>query len=136
MKTTRKKNIFKKRTYKIGKEETNNQNIYTKQQIVIKKKNWIKKGTLLTENTHIKNGRLCLGKNLLTAYIPIEGYNFEDAIVINKKLIEQKSFMSMHIKKYINFIINNEMGKVRKLKLIIKNKKAKIKIELKLKRKY
>lgn len=103
----------KLRIYQLQTNTKTNQNLFFKQTPIKKDIKWIKKGELLTNNSDISFGKLCLGKNLLIGYMPIEGYNFEDAIVISKKIITEKSLTSTHIKKYLIFKIDNELGKVR-----------------------
>jgi DNA-directed RNA polymerase subunit beta len=102
------------RTYKLEDNLKTNQNLYIRQNLINKTGKLVKKGEILTNNSHINFGKLCLGKNLLIGYMPLEGYNFEDAIIINKKIIKEESLASMHIKKYLTFILDNEIGKVRK----------------------
>lgn len=61
---------------------------------------WVDKGDLLTNNFSSHNGELALGKNVLVAYLSWEGYNFEDALLINEKLIFNDLYTSLHIEKY------------------------------------
>ncbi len=61
---------------------------------------WIEKGDLLTNNFSSDRGELALGQNILVGYLPWEGYNFEDAILINEKLIYNDIYTSLHIEKY------------------------------------
>ena len=110
-------NLKKKKFFKIEEFRKTNQKMYITQKPRIKQMKWIKKGTMLNDNSYIENGKLCLGRNFLIAYMPFEGYNFEDAIIINKKIIEKEELTSQHIKKYLSFILNNEMGVVRKRKI-------------------
>jgi len=60
----------------------------------------IKKGEPLIDSASIKDGELSLGKNLLIAFIPWEGYNFEDAILISQRLVYDDIFTSIHIEKH------------------------------------
>jgi DNA-directed RNA polymerase subunit beta len=60
----------------------------------------IKKGEPLIDSASIKDGELSLGKNLLIAFMPWEGYNFEDAILISQRLVYDDIFTSIHIEKY------------------------------------
>lgn len=106
--------INKLKIYQLENNDKNNQSLYTNQKAIDKCGKWVKKGEIISNNTHIKFGKLSLGKNLLIAYMPLEGYNFEDAIIINRKVVKEKSLTSMHIKKYLSFILDNEIGKVRK----------------------
>ena len=74
----------------------------------------MKKGEIFKNESRKKNNTtLQLGKNILTGYISWEGYNFEDAIVINRNIIDQEIFTSTYLKNYRTFLINNELGKVR-----------------------
>nr|YP_010291906.1 RNA polymerase beta subunit [Xyris capensis]ULQ68503.1 RNA polymerase beta subunit [Xyris capensis] len=61
---------------------------------------WIKKGQILANGASTVGGELALGKNILVAYMPWEGYNFEDAVLISERLIYEDIFTSYHIKKY------------------------------------
>lgn len=100
-----------KRTYFLKKEKKSNQSTYIHQIPIVEKQNWIKKGQILAEAAGTKNANLSLGRNILIAYIPWKGYNFEDAIIINKKLINENIFTSIHIKKFKTFLTENETGK-------------------------
>jgi len=60
----------------------------------------IQKGQILADGSVTVNGELSLGKNILIAYMPWEGYNFEDAILINERLVYEDVFTSLHIEKY------------------------------------
>nr|YP_010700491.1 RNA polymerase subunit beta [Strombomonas costata]WCH63631.1 RNA polymerase subunit beta [Strombomonas costata] len=91
---------YKKTTYTLEKIKKTNQDTYYLQEPIVKKRKWIKRGETLADSPGTKNGKLCLGKNLLIGYMAWEGYNFEDAIVINEKIIEKDIFTSTHIKKY------------------------------------
>ena len=103
---------FSQKIYFLRKGKYSNQNTYMLQFPSIKKNTWIKKGQILAEGAGIYQGELALGKNLLIGYIPWEGYNFEDAIIISEKLIKDNVFNSIHIKKYKTFLTNNETGEV------------------------
>ncbi|HNJ34770.1 MAG TPA: DNA-directed RNA polymerase subunit beta, partial [Leptospiraceae bacterium] len=58
------------------------------------------KGTVLADGHSIDNGRLALGKNVLVAFMPWEGYNFEDAILISERIVKDDVFTSIHIDEY------------------------------------
>lgn len=57
----------------------------------------VKKGDVLADGPLTSEGRLSLGRNILIAYMPWEGYNFEDAILISEKLVREDTFTSIHI---------------------------------------
>lgn len=61
---------------------------------------WVEKGELLTNNLSSNQGELALGQNIMVGYLPWEGYNFEDAILINERLIYDDLYTSLHIEKY------------------------------------
>nr|YP_010892607.1 RNA polymerase beta subunit [Pleurozia subinflata]URH13424.1 RNA polymerase beta subunit [Pleurozia subinflata] len=61
---------------------------------------YIKKGQILADGAATSKGELALGKNILVAYMPWEGYNFEDAILINERLIYDNIYTSIHIERY------------------------------------
>nr|YP_009145541.1 RNA polymerase beta subunit [Trachelomonas volvocina]AKL82454.1 RNA polymerase beta subunit [Trachelomonas volvocina] len=91
-----------------------NQKILTIKEFYKQKERWMKKGEIFKNESRRKNNvTLQLGKNILTGYISWEGYNFEDAIVINKNIIDNEIFTSMYLKNYRTFLINNKLGKVR-----------------------
>jgi DNA-directed RNA polymerase subunit beta len=60
----------------------------------------VKDGDLLADGTSTFNGELALGKNLLVAYMPWEGYNYEDAIILNERLVRDDVLTSIHVKEY------------------------------------
>ncbi|XAO72566.1 MAG: DNA-directed RNA polymerase subunit beta [Candidatus Vidania fulgoroideorum] len=75
---------------------SNQKNLINNKINKIKKKK-IKKGTLINDNTNTKEGILSLGQNLKVAFLPFYGYNFEDSIVISKKIANSKLFTSINI---------------------------------------
>nr|YP_009000088.1 RNA polymerase beta subunit [Silene chalcedonica]AGZ18078.1 RNA polymerase beta subunit [Silene chalcedonica] len=60
----------------------------------------IKKGQILADGAATVGGELALGKNILVAYMPWEGYNFEDAVLISERLVYEDIYTSFHIRKY------------------------------------
>lgn len=98
----------KKQEYFFKKTRKSNQNNYITQKTIINNKEWVKKGQTIIEGSASLNGKLSLGKNLLIGYISWEGYNFEDAIIINEQLKENDLFTSIHSKKYKTYISKNE----------------------------
>lgn len=77
-----------------------NQGMCFIQKPFLKTNQWIEKGDLLTNNLSSNRGELALGQNILVGYLPWEGYNFEDAILINERLIYDDVYTSLHIEKY------------------------------------
>lgn len=108
------KPIEKRKKYYFFKNNIiSHQNTYIENFIYQNKNKWIKKGEILSDEKYTNKGKLTIGKNLLIGYMIWEGYNFEDAIVINERLKEEGIFTSNYIKKYRTFLIKNEIGKVR-----------------------
>nr|AND47529.1 beta subunit of RNA polymerase [Sphagnum lenense] len=70
------------------------------QESQVNKKIFLKKGQLIADGAATSGGELALGKNVLVAYMPWEGYNFEDAILISERLIYEDIYTSIHIEKY------------------------------------
>ena len=60
----------------------------------------VKKGDILTEGYATENGELALGRNLLVAYMPWKGYNYEDAIVLNERLVREDILTSVHVDEF------------------------------------
>lgn len=111
-----KKMQYKKKIYLKEIKRKSNQNSTSKSKTLFKKNEWIKKGEIIVDNTETQNGKICIGKNLLVAYMTWNGYNFEDAICINKNLIDAEILTSLSSKIYKTFIIKNEDEEVRKEK--------------------
>jgi len=60
----------------------------------------VKKGQIIADGAATSHGELALGKNVLVAFMPWRGYNFEDAIVLSERLVTADSYTSLHIEKY------------------------------------
>ncbi|WGH25172.1 MAG: DNA-directed RNA polymerase subunit beta, partial [Candidatus Shikimatogenerans bostrichidophilus] len=84
-------------THKVPKFHRTNQNTCYNLTPIVKKGDIVKKNQILCEGFANKNGVLSLGKNLLVAFMSWRGYNFEDAIIVSKKLLREDSFTSIHI---------------------------------------
>lgn len=97
--------IYTKRIYKIN---TYNDNKKEK----TKKNNWNKLGLNIIEKNSTKKGLSAIGTNLLVAYMIWKGYNFEDAVIINEKIIKNDKLTSIQIKKYKTFLIKDSLGNV------------------------
>lgn len=114
---------YKKKIYIAGVYKKSNPNAINKREPLIKKNQWIKKGETIIDNSETINGKICIGKNLLIAYMTWDGYNFEDAISINKQLVENEILTSLNFKSYKAFILKNEDEEVRKVTLTKKQRK-------------
>ncbi len=78
--------------------------------VVVSSGDKVKKGDVLIEGMSIENGELALGKDLLVAFMPWSGYNFEDAIIISRKLVEDDTLTSIHIVDFMTEVRETKLG--------------------------
>ena len=98
-------------TYKLQKYLRSNQQTCINHRPIVWKGEEIKSGQVLTDGPAITNSELALGQNVLISYMPWQGYNFEDAILINERLVYDDIFTSIHIERYkIEIDRNSEMS--------------------------
>nr|MBA3937688.1 DNA-directed RNA polymerase subunit beta [Planctomycetota bacterium] len=71
----------------------------------------VAKGQIIADGGGTDNGQLALGKNILVAFMPYDGYNFEDAIVVNERLLAEDRFTSIHIEEFKVEIRETKLGK-------------------------
>jgi len=83
--------------YPLEKNIRTNQNTAFHQIPVVKEGQEIKKGQIIADGSSMDRGELALGKNILVAFMPWNGYNYEDAIILSEKLIREDTFTSVHI---------------------------------------
>jgi DNA-directed RNA polymerase subunit beta len=88
------------KVYELIKFRRTNQNTCVNLRPIVKKGEKVKAGQVLCEGYATEGGELALGKNLLVAFMPWQGYNFEDAIVISEKVVKEDFFTSLHITEY------------------------------------
>ncbi|MGW8122878.1 DNA-directed RNA polymerase subunit beta [Roseivirga echinicomitans] len=88
------------KTYKLIKFRRTNQDTSINLTPIVLKGDKVVKGQVLCEGYSTQNGELALGKNLRVAYMPWQGYNFEDAIVISERVVRDDIFTSIHIDEY------------------------------------
>ncbi len=86
--------------YRIPKFRRTNQNMTIDLRPICDKGQRVKKGDILTEGYATENGELALGSNLLVAYMPWKGYNYEDAIVLNERIVREDVLTSVHVDEY------------------------------------
>jgi DNA-directed RNA polymerase subunit beta len=88
------------KTYDLIKFRRTNQDTCINLTPIVKKGQKVKKGEPLVEGYATENGELALGRNLRVAYMPWQGYNFEDAIVISEKVVREDIYTSIHIEEF------------------------------------
>ena len=86
--------------HKLRKFKRTNGGTCINQKPIVKKGEIVKKGDAIADGPSTKNGEMALGKNVLVAFSTWEGYNYEDAILINEKLVKEDVFTSIHIEEY------------------------------------
>ena len=96
--------------YKLPKFIKTNQSTCVTLKPMVVKGQEVKKGQLLTEGYATSNGELALGRNLKVAFMPWKGYNFEDAIVVNERLVREDVFTSLHVDEYILEVRDTKRG--------------------------
>ena len=87
-------------TYKLPKYRKTNQSTTIDLSPVCRKGDRVTKGQILTEGFSTQDGELALGRNILAAYMPWKGYNYEDAIVLNERVVSEDLFTSIHVDEY------------------------------------
>jgi len=88
------------KTYRLIKFKKTNQSTCINLKPIVKKGQRVVEGQVLCEGYATENGELALGRNLKVAFMPWQGYNFEDAIVISERVVSQDIFTSLHIEEF------------------------------------
>ncbi len=88
-------NVYELRTF-----EGSSYNTCIHQKPIVELNQKVVKGQILTDATAVKHGELALGTNLLVAYMPWNGYNYEDAIILNQRIVSDNLLTSIHIEEY------------------------------------
>lgn len=86
--------------YSLQKYQRSNQHTCVSQRPAVYEGEVVQKGDLIADGAATSQGELALGKNILVAYMPWEGYNFEDAVLISERLVLENVYTSVHIEKY------------------------------------
>ncbi|MDD5363416.1 MAG: DNA-directed RNA polymerase subunit beta [Ignavibacteria bacterium] len=86
--------------YKLVKFLRTNQDTAINQNPIVREGQKVKKGDILADGSSTQNGELALGRNILVAFMPWRGYNFEDAIVISEKVVSKDIYTSIHIEEF------------------------------------
>src|SRR5467141_1117071 len=86
--------------YPIHKFERSNQGTCLSQRVIVKAGTHVEAGTALADGPATSEGELALGRNILVAFMPWEGYNYEDAILISESVVREDKYTSIHIEEY------------------------------------
>ena len=86
--------------YQLAKFKRSNQNTCFNQKPLVKKGDYVKKNQVIADGACTDSGELALGKNILVAFMPWRGYNFEDAILISERVVKEDVYTSIHIEEF------------------------------------
>src|ERR1700736_5250201 len=86
--------------YPVHKFERSNQGTCLSQRVIVKAGQHVEAGTPLADGPATSEGELALGRNILVAFMPWEGYNYEDAILISESVVREDKYTSIHIEEY------------------------------------
>ena len=99
-----------RKTYNLTKFLRTNQETCINLKPIVRKGNRVVKGQILCDGYATENGELALGQNLKVAFMPWKGYNFEDAIVISERIVQQDIFTSLHIEHFELDVRDTKLG--------------------------
>jgi DNA-directed RNA polymerase subunit beta len=102
--------VIDDRTYTLRKFAGLNEKTCLNQRPLVKPGDDVKKGKVIADGAATKNGELALGKNLLVAFMPWDGYNFEDAILVSERLLKDDVYTSIHINEFEAEIRETKLG--------------------------
>ena len=98
------------KTYRLTKFSRTNQNTSVNLRPIVRKGDKVIKGQVLCEGYGTQSGDLALGRNLMVAFMPWKGYNFEDAIVISERVVREDIFTSIHIEEFTLEVRDTKRG--------------------------
>ena len=98
------------KTYTIPKWRKTNQSTTVDLRPICRCGQRVKAGDILTEGYSTQNGELALGRNVKVAYMPWKGYNYEDAVVLNERMVREDFFTSVHVDEYILEVRETKRG--------------------------
>ena len=98
------------KTYLIPKWRKTNQSTTVDLRPICERGQHVEEGEILTEGYSIQNGELALGRNVKVAYMPWKGYNYEDAVVLNERIVRDDIFTSVHVDEYLLEVRETKRG--------------------------
>ncbi len=97
--------------YKLVKFQRTNQNTCFNQRPIVRRGDWVEKGQIIADGPATEMGELALGKNVMVAFMPWGGYNFEDSILVSERLVRDDVFTSIHIEEFEVMARDTKLGK-------------------------
>ena len=98
------------KTYNLIKYARTNQSTSINQKPIVKRGQKVTKGQILTEGYATQGGDLALGRNLMVAFMPWKGYNYEDAIVISERIVREDLYTSIHVEEFTLEVRDTKRG--------------------------
>ena len=96
--------------YDMIKYQRTNQDTCFNQKPIVRKGEKLESGAVIADGPATKNSEIALGRNLLVGFVPWNGYNFEDAILISEKVVKQDYYTSIHIKEFVTEVRETKLG--------------------------
>ena len=104
------KNAKGKDTYELATFERSNQGETANHRPIVRAGDKIKKGQVIADGPSTDKGELALGKNMVVAFMTFNGYNFEDAVILNERLVKEDVYTSLHIEDYETQCRDTKLG--------------------------
>ncbi len=98
------------KVYELQKYHKSNQNSCFSQVVRVSQGQEVQQGTILADGPSVKDGELALGKNLIVAFMPWCGYNFEDAMLLSERCVKDDVFTSVHIEEFEVLVRDTKLG--------------------------
>ena len=96
--------------FKLTKFERSNQDTCVNQKVVVRTGEKFQKGDVLADGPSTENGEISIGKNILVGFMPWEGYNYEDAVLLSERLTKEDVYTSIHIEEYKSEARDTKLG--------------------------
>jgi DNA-directed RNA polymerase subunit beta len=97
--------------YSLLKFRRSNQDTCINQRVIVNEGDYVKKGDVLADGPSTDRGELALGRNVLVAFMPWRGYNYEDSVLVNERLVKEDLFTSIHIEELECVVRDTKLGK-------------------------
>ena len=97
--------------YDLIKYQRTNQNTCFNQKPIVRRGDRVRKGDIIADGLSMESGELALGRNIVAAFMPWAGYNFEDSILISEKLIKEDIYTSIHVEVFECLARDTKLGR-------------------------
>lgn len=100
-----------KHTYLLNKYDRSNHSTCVNQRPIVEPGEKVKAGDVLADGSSMDQGELALGRNVVIAFMTWNGYNFEDAVIMSERLVQDDVYTSIHIEEYTCEVRDTKLGK-------------------------